>query len=122
MPDPTALGQDLFVRSGSTGMVLVVVKDKDVAMKGFGETAPGSGQAPGADSLLRLCSLTKIFAGDLLVRLIQECEAGPKAGKCLSLQTTLQSQLPKGVREPAADTARPITSGGSRDSYSRSAA
>ena len=64
-----ALGQDLFVKSGSTGMVLVVVRAKQVFFRGFGETAPGSAQTPDAKSLLRLCSLSKIFATDLLIKL-----------------------------------------------------
>lgn len=110
-PNIDELGQDLLVRSGSTGLVLVVVKDKEVSLKGFGETAPGSGQVPGADSVVRLCSLTKIFASDLLVKLIQECQASQKATRCPSLQTTLQSLLPQGVRTPVADAERPITLG-----------
>jgi len=67
-----ALGADLFVKSGSTGMVLVVVRDKEVFFHGYGETAPGSGQLPSEKSILRLCSLSKIFATDLLVKLLQD--------------------------------------------------
>ncbi len=50
-------------------MVLVLVRNHEVAFHGFGETAPGSGIAPTQDSLLRLCSLSKIFATDLLIQL-----------------------------------------------------
>jgi serine-type D-Ala-D-Ala carboxypeptidase/endopeptidase len=67
-----ALGADLFTQSGSTGMVLVVVRDNQVFFRGYGETAPGSGQLPTADSLLRLCSLTKIFTTDVLVKLVND--------------------------------------------------
>lgn len=67
-----ALGADLFTRSGSTGMVLVVVRNNQVFFRGYGETAPNSGQLPTADSLLRLCSLTKIFTTDVLVKLIND--------------------------------------------------
>ncbi len=63
------LGAELFAHASSTGMVLVVVRDKQVVFRGFGETAPGSGVAPTQDSLLRLCSLSKIFATDLLIKL-----------------------------------------------------
>jgi D-alanyl-D-alanine-carboxypeptidase/D-alanyl-D-alanine-endopeptidase len=77
-----ALGRDLFVRSGSTGMVMVVVRGDEVFSRGYGETAIGSGQAPTADSLLRLCSLSKIFATDLLIKLA--------ADKTVRLDTTLQ--------------------------------
>ncbi len=68
----TALGSDLFAHSSSTGMVLVVVRDGQTYFHGFGETAPGSGVAPTQDSLLRLCSLSKIFATDLLIKLEHE--------------------------------------------------
>jgi hypothetical protein len=33
-------GSDLFLRSGSTGMVLVVVRDNQIFFRGYGETAP----------------------------------------------------------------------------------
>jgi D-alanyl-D-alanine-carboxypeptidase/D-alanyl-D-alanine-endopeptidase len=51
-------------------MVLVVVRDNQVLFRGYGETAPGSGQLPTQDSLLRLCSLTKIFTTDVLTKLV----------------------------------------------------
>ena len=50
-------------------MVLVVVRNQQVFVRGYGETAPGSGQTPDAHSILRLCSLSKIFATDLLIKL-----------------------------------------------------
>ena len=64
------LGEDLFRGSGSTGMVLVVVRGREVFFHGFGETSPGSHQTPQPNSLLRLCSLSKIFATDLLVKMM----------------------------------------------------
>ncbi len=66
------LGTELFASSSSTGMVLVVVRNKEVFIRGYGETAPGSGRVPTANSLLRLCSLSKIFATDLLTKLTQD--------------------------------------------------
>jgi D-alanyl-D-alanine-carboxypeptidase/D-alanyl-D-alanine-endopeptidase len=71
-PQVNELGADLFAHASSTGMVLVVVRNHEVFVQGFGETAPGSGVAPTQDSLLRLCSLSKIFATDLLVKLVQD--------------------------------------------------
>ena len=53
-------------------MVLVVVRNNQVFFRGYGETAPGSGQLPDANSLLRLCSLTKIFTTDVLVKLVND--------------------------------------------------
>jgi serine-type D-Ala-D-Ala carboxypeptidase/endopeptidase len=67
-----SLGADLFTQSGSTGMVLVVVRDRQVFFRGYGETAPESGRAPTVDSVVRLCSLTKIFTTDLLVKLAND--------------------------------------------------
>jgi serine-type D-Ala-D-Ala carboxypeptidase/endopeptidase len=67
-----SLGEDLFLQSGSTGMVLVVVRDNQVFSRGYGETAPNSHQPPTQDSLLRLCSLTKIFTTDVLTKLVAD--------------------------------------------------
>jgi len=94
-----ALGQDLFFQSGSTGMVLVVVRDDQVFFRGYGETAPDSHQLPTQDSLVRLCSLTKIFTTDVLTKLV--------ADKTVRLDDPLQSYAPKGTVVPK--RVRPIT-------------
>src|SRR6266702_992729 len=67
-----ALGADLFLQSGATGMVLVVVRDDQAVFRGYGETSPNSHQLPTQDSLLRLCSLTKIFTTDVLANLVAD--------------------------------------------------
>jgi D-alanyl-D-alanine-carboxypeptidase/D-alanyl-D-alanine-endopeptidase len=67
-----SLGADLFLQSGATGMVLVVVRGNQIFFHGYGETAPNSHQLPTQDSLLRLCSLTKIFTTDVLVKLVAD--------------------------------------------------
>jgi len=67
-----ALGAELFTASSSTGMVLVVVRNNEVFFRGYGEIAPGSGVRPSANSVLRLCSLSKIFATDLLNKLVED--------------------------------------------------
>ncbi len=67
-----ALGTDLFLQSGSTGMVLVVVRDDQVFFHGYGQTSPNSNQLPTQNSLLRLCSLTKIFTTDVLTKLVAD--------------------------------------------------
>lgn len=67
-----ALGEDLFLQSGSTGMVLVVVRENQVFFRGYGQTSPNSHQLPTEDSLLRLCSLTKIFTADVLTKLVAD--------------------------------------------------
>jgi D-alanyl-D-alanine-carboxypeptidase/D-alanyl-D-alanine-endopeptidase len=67
-----ALGSDLFLQSGSTGMVLVIVRDHEVIFRGYGETAPNSHQVPTQDSVVRLCSLTKIVTTDVLAKLVDD--------------------------------------------------
>ena len=77
LPIPTneqtqLLGAQLFTDSGSTGMVLVVVRPHDTHTYTYGETVLGNHTLPDANSLLRLCSLTKIFTTDLLVKLADD--------------------------------------------------
>jgi D-alanyl-D-alanine-carboxypeptidase/D-alanyl-D-alanine-endopeptidase len=64
-----ALGEDFYVQSGATGMVLIVVRDDQTFISGYGETSPGSHELPTQKSFLRLCSLTKIFTTDVLTKL-----------------------------------------------------
>jgi serine-type D-Ala-D-Ala carboxypeptidase/endopeptidase len=94
-----ALGQELFVESGSTGMVLVVVQGNQVFFRGYGETAPDSRQVPTQDSLLRLCSLTKIFTTDVLTKLV--------ADGTVRLSDPLQRYAPPNAIVPR--RGRPIT-------------
>jgi serine-type D-Ala-D-Ala carboxypeptidase/endopeptidase len=67
-----SIGADLFARSGSTGMVFVVVRGNQVFFRGYGETAPNSLLVPTDQSMVRLCSLTKIFTTDLLMKLVAD--------------------------------------------------
>ena len=87
-----SLGEDLFLQSGSTGMVLVVVRDDQVFFRGYGETAPNSHQLPTRDSLLRLCSFTKIFTTDVLSKLV--------ADRTVRLDDPLQRYAPTGTVVP----------------------
>ncbi len=96
-----ALGAELFLQSGSTGMVLVVVRDDQVFSSGYGETAPNSHQLPTQDSLLRLCSLTKIFTTDVLTKLV--------ADHTVRLDDPLQRYAPPRTVVPK--RIRPITLG-----------
>jgi D-alanyl-D-alanine-carboxypeptidase/D-alanyl-D-alanine-endopeptidase len=94
-----ALGSDLFLQSGTTGMVLVVIHDNEVLFRGYGETAPNSHQAPTQNSVLRLCSLTKIFTTDVLTKLV--------ADKTVRLDDPLQRFAPKHIVVPK--RVQPIT-------------
>jgi D-alanyl-D-alanine-carboxypeptidase/D-alanyl-D-alanine-endopeptidase len=71
---------------------MVVVRDKEVIIRGYGETAPGSGQTPDAHSILRLCSLSKIFATDLSIKLA--------ADNLVRLDDPLQKFAPPNVKVP----------------------
>jgi len=96
---------DLFHRSRSTGMVVVIVRDHETWMQSYGQTAPGSHQKPNADSLVRLCSLSKIMTTDLLVKLAAD-------GR-VSLSDPLQKFAPHHVTVPVltvrGQSGRPIT-------------
>jgi D-alanyl-D-alanine-carboxypeptidase/D-alanyl-D-alanine-endopeptidase len=87
-----ALGEDLFLQSGTTGMVLVVVRDNQVFFRGYGETGPNSNQLPTQDSVLRLCSLTKIFTTDVLAKLV--------ADGTVKLDDPLQRYAPRAAHVP----------------------
>jgi D-alanyl-D-alanine-carboxypeptidase/D-alanyl-D-alanine-endopeptidase len=82
----------IFQQSGTTGMVLVAVRNQEVLIKAYGEAIPGSGHAPDANSLIRLCSVTKVFTTDLLLRLASE-------GK-VALTDPLQQYAPPGKVVP----------------------
>jgi serine-type D-Ala-D-Ala carboxypeptidase/endopeptidase len=96
---------DLFHRSGSVGMVVVIVRGNETWMQSYGQTYPGSHQKPSADSLVRLCSVSKIMTTDLLVKLV--------ADKRLSLSDPLQKFAPRNVTVPfltvRGQSSRPIT-------------
>jgi serine-type D-Ala-D-Ala carboxypeptidase/endopeptidase len=95
----SSLGTDLFLQSGSTGMVLVVIRGNQVLFRGYGETTPNSQQLPTRDSLLRLCSLTKIFTTDVLTKLV--------ADKTVRLGDPLQRFAPRHTVVPK--RTQPIT-------------
>jgi D-alanyl-D-alanine-carboxypeptidase/D-alanyl-D-alanine-endopeptidase len=67
-----ALGEELYENTGATGMVLVVVRGNQVFFRGYGETTRHSNVTPDANSVVRLCSLTKIFTTDLLAKLVAD--------------------------------------------------
>jgi D-alanyl-D-alanine-carboxypeptidase/D-alanyl-D-alanine-endopeptidase len=101
LADAAQRGQDLYQQSAVTGMVLVVVRNREVMVKSYGETFPGSGHSPDANSLLRLCSISKVFTADLLTRLAAE-------GK-VSLDDPLERYAPHGRVVPAASGGAQIT-------------
>ena len=53
-------------------MVLVVVRGDHTLVRGYGETEKGNRRAPDGASLIRLNSITKVFATEVLVNLAAE--------------------------------------------------
>jgi D-alanyl-D-alanine-carboxypeptidase/D-alanyl-D-alanine-endopeptidase len=88
-------GIAMFLGSGATGMVLAVVHGDDNMVVGFGETAKGSGREPDGKSLLRLGSISKALAGELLGGLAAEGRLG--------LTDPLQRYAPEGAQVPELD-------------------
>lgn len=92
-------GAVMFANSGAPGMVLVIVRGDQSMVIGYGETEKGNKRLPDGNSLLRLNSITKVFATEVLVSLVAE-------GK-LRLTDPLQ-RYAGDVRLPTFGT-RPIT-------------
>jgi D-alanyl-D-alanine-carboxypeptidase/D-alanyl-D-alanine-endopeptidase len=62
----------LWLEYKAPGLILAVVRGGDAAVLGFGETAPGSGVEPNGRTIVRIGSLAKVFAGQLLADLSTE--------------------------------------------------
>lgn len=65
-------GEVLFLESGAPGMVMVIVRNGQSHVYGYGETAKGNGKRPDGKSLLRMNSITKVFAGEVTASLAAE--------------------------------------------------
>jgi serine-type D-Ala-D-Ala carboxypeptidase/endopeptidase len=94
-----AAEQRMFADSSAHGMVIAVVDGDNVSINGYGETRPGSQTLPDAHSLVRIGSLSKLLAVDLMVKL--------ESQGSLALTDPLQHYAPEGDRVPS--TSRPIT-------------
>jgi D-alanyl-D-alanine-carboxypeptidase/D-alanyl-D-alanine-endopeptidase len=101
LADADQRGQAIYQQSASTGMVLVVVRNREVMIKAYGETAPASGHNPDAHSFIRLCSVSKVFTSDLLLKLVAD-------GK-VALTDPLQRYAPPGKTVPHAADGTSIT-------------
>jgi D-alanyl-D-alanine-carboxypeptidase/D-alanyl-D-alanine-endopeptidase len=92
-------GTAMWLDYKSPGLLLAVVRGPDSVVLGFGETAKGSKSEPKGDSVLRLGSISKAFAGELLASLAADGH--------LHLTDPAAKFLP-GVKLPEAG-GRPIT-------------
>ena len=98
-------GQQLFQHTAPTGMVIVVVQNNDLFFQGYGRVSYDSEDHPGPDSVVRLCSITKILTTDLLTKLVLD--------KTVKFDDPLQKYAPEGVtvptRTPRGPAQHPIT-------------
>src|ERR1700746_3008927 len=99
LKDAETLGADFYTNTGATGLVLVVVRGNQVYFHGYGEAVPGSHEAPTLNSVVRLCSLTKIFTTDVLAKMV--------ADGTIRLDDTLKKYGPEDAVVPERDA--PIT-------------
>lgn len=61
-------GQVLWLELGTPALILAVTQNGHRRIAGFGEAAPGQG-APDGDTLMRVGSITKVFAGAMLAEM-----------------------------------------------------
>lgn len=86
------LSKKLYERTAPTGMVIVVVQNNDLFFQGFGRVAYNEEDHPGPDSVVRLCSISKILATDLLTKLVLD--------KTVKFDDPLQKYAPDGITIP----------------------
>ena len=58
------------------GLIIAVVRGEDSFVAGFGETAPGNKAEPDGQSIFRLGSVSKVFATDVLAKLVAQGHVG----------------------------------------------
>ncbi|CAN7668812.1 D-alanyl-D-alanine-carboxypeptidase/endopeptidaseAmpH [Bosea sp. LjRoot90] len=93
-------GVAMFLNARAPGLILAVVRGEDSFIAGYGETAPGSGKEPDGRSIVRVGSVSKVFATDVLAAMAARGE--------LSLDAPLARYAPPG-KAPQAFDDRPIT-------------
>ena len=62
-------GQILFLSLKVPALVFGVIRDGQTSIQGFGRRADSANEAPGADTLFRIGSVTKSFTGQVLASL-----------------------------------------------------
>jgi D-alanyl-D-alanine-carboxypeptidase/D-alanyl-D-alanine-endopeptidase len=95
-----ALG-GLFAQSGAAGMVIAVVEGDRTTIRGYGRIGPNDARVPDGATLVRLQSLSKLLAAQLLAKLAIE-------GR-VALTDPLQRYAPPGGRTPQGKRSPPIT-------------
>ncbi|QEL23845.1 D-alanyl-D-alanine-carboxypeptidase/endopeptidase AmpH [Bosea sp. F3-2] len=93
-------GVGMFLNARAPGLILAVVRGEDSFIAGYGETAPDSGKEPDGRSIVRIGSVSKVFATDVLA-------AMTAAGR-VALDAPLARYAPPG-KTPLAFEDRPVT-------------
>jgi serine-type D-Ala-D-Ala carboxypeptidase/endopeptidase len=86
-------GGVMWLSSGAPGLVLAVVRGDASIVLGFGETRPGSKVEPDGRSILRMGSIAKVMAGQML--------ASMAADRTVKLVDPLAKYAPSGAKVPA---------------------
>ena len=92
--------QAMFAETQAPGMVVAIVRGDRVTIRGFGQRAPGDPKAPDGTTLVRLESVSKLLASDLMVTLAGQ-------GK-LKVADPLQAHAPAGRTVPVVKGFRPL--------------
>jgi D-alanyl-D-alanine-carboxypeptidase/D-alanyl-D-alanine-endopeptidase len=92
-------GQILFLSLKVPALVIGVIRDGQTSIQGFGQHAGNANEAPGADTLFRIGSVTKAFAGQVLASLA--------ADGVVSLADPLTKYCPEFIA-PLSEGGRPI--------------
>jgi D-alanyl-D-alanine-carboxypeptidase/D-alanyl-D-alanine-endopeptidase len=92
-------GAILYHTSGAPGVIIGAVRNGKTAVAGFGRArSDGSSRAPDGDTLMRIGSITKVFAGTVLASLV--------ADGTVRLSDRLDKHLSWNVRLPSRETSR----------------
>jgi D-alanyl-D-alanine-carboxypeptidase/D-alanyl-D-alanine-endopeptidase len=91
-PPAEAAIAGLYTESRTPGMVVAVVEGDAVAVRGFGHISPTDRRVPDGATLVRLDSVSKLFASELLAKLV--------AARKLALTDPLTRFAPPGWAAP----------------------
>lgn len=67
-------GTITYLEGDAPGLILGAIKGDTVVVEGFGETARGNGITPDGDTVFRIGSITKVFAGEMLAHAVARGE------------------------------------------------
>jgi serine-type D-Ala-D-Ala carboxypeptidase/endopeptidase len=69
-------GTFIFLEAKVPGLVMAVVRNGESVVHGYGETTKGNGKVPDGDTIMRIGSITKVFAGATLASMVADGKVG----------------------------------------------